>query len=116
MRTARITSGSYSAKGIGGTHVVLLGMDVADAARNGLLGFAIERTDLTENERYYLKGIKTFAETDPGLPPGTLVSTPEHPIQGFLWGDYTAKPANRYKYRIVPLKGSPKQLHADGAA
>jgi phosphatidylserine/phosphatidylglycerophosphate/cardiolipin synthase-like enzyme len=90
-------------------------MDATDATRNGLLGFAIERTDLTENERYYLKGIKTFAETDPGLPPGTLVSTAEQPVQGFLWGDYTAKPGHRYEYSIVPLKGSPKNLQPDGA-
>jgi phosphatidylserine/phosphatidylglycerophosphate/cardiolipin synthase-like enzyme len=114
VRSARITSDSYSAKGIAGTHVVLLGMDIADSARDGLLGFAIERTDLDENEHYYLKGIKTFAETDPGFPPGTLVSTAEHPIQGFLWGDYTAKPGHRYEYRISALKGSPKNLRTDG--
>lgn len=114
MRTQRVTSGNYSARGIGGTHVVLLGMDVADATREGLLGFAIERTDLTENERYYLRGIKTFFATDPGLPPGTLVSTAEHPIQGFLWGDYTAKSDHQYQYRIIPMKGSPKDLKPDG--
>ena len=69
-------------------------------ARTDLLGYAIERTELdlagNEVERYWMRGIKRFKERDKGLPPGTPVSTAEHPIQSFLWADYTAKAGTRY--------------------
>jgi hypothetical protein len=76
----------------------------------GVLGFEIERIDHTENERYWLKGFKTFQETDPGSPPGSLVSTLEQPIQAFLWSDFTAKPDHDYTYRVVAMRGKPKNL------
>ena len=78
-----------------------------------MLGFAIERVDKTDGERYWLEGLKTFAETDPGLPPGTPVSTLQHPVQGFLWQDFTAKPAHDYTYRVVAMRGKPKNLQQD---
>ena len=92
MRTTRTTSGSYSAKGIGGTHVVLLGMDAA----------TIELTDLTEMNALTSKG-SPLLKPITGLASSTLVFT-AHPIQRFLWGDCTAKPAHRYDIWIVPLK------------
>ncbi|MBD2076938.1 hypothetical protein H6F86_24240 [Phormidium sp. FACHB-592] len=49
--------------------VVLLGFDLAESSCAGVLGFAIERIDRTEDERYWLKGFRTFEETDPSLPP-----------------------------------------------
>lgn len=111
MRTRRKQSG-ISVHAISGTHVVMLGLDATAAARRSLLGFAIERTDHTENERYWLKGYKTFKETLPDPTPGSLHSTLEHPIQSFLWSDYTAKPEHDYTYRIRPLRGTPKFLKA----
>lgn len=102
--------GSLSFQAIAGSYVVLLGMDVDPQAVPGLLGFAIERTDPTENEKYWLRGMRTFEETDPGLPKGSLVSLLEHPAQSFFWGDYTAKPGRPYTYRVVAMYGSPKNL------
>ncbi|MEB3301713.1 MAG: hypothetical protein VKN56_07055 [Cyanobacteriota bacterium] len=71
-----------------------------------MLGYAIERTELDGAgqavERYWMRGIKRFKDRDKGLPPGTPVSTAEHPIQSFLWADYTPKPGRRYLFRIVP--------------
>jgi hypothetical protein len=61
-------SGPLSVHAIAGTYVVLLGIDMEEAASRGVLGFAIERTDHTEDERYWLKGLRTFEETDPGVP------------------------------------------------
>jgi phosphatidylserine/phosphatidylglycerophosphate/cardiolipin synthase-like enzyme len=109
MRVRRKRSG-VSVHAISGTYVVLLGLDADEAAREGLLGFAIEREDHTEDERYWLKGFKTFEETEPDPCPGSLFSTLEHPIQTFLWGDYTAKPDHEYTYRVRPVRGQPKQL------
>ncbi len=59
---------------------------------------------------YYLRGLKTFVATDPGLPAGSSYSTRDHPIQGFSWSDYTAKPGHKYTYRIEALTGDPATL------
>jgi len=101
---------AISVQAVAGSYVVLLGLDATPAAANGLLGFAIYRIDHTESEQYWLKGFKTFEATEPHPLPGSLVSTEEHPIQGFLWGDYTAKPNHKYTYRVTPLYGQPKAL------
>ncbi len=108
---ARTSGDPFSVQAIAGTHVVLLGMNADRQERaKGMLGFAIERIDNTENDRYFLMGLRTFKETDPGSPPGTLVSTHDHPIQAFFWGDYTAKPDHKYVYRVIPMFGRPTAL------
>ena len=88
----------------------MLGINLPENRCQGLRGFAIHRTDHTEDEAYYLRGLKTFAVTDPGLPAGSSYSTRDHPIQGFGWSDYTAKPGHRYTYRIEALTGDPNAL------
>lgn len=106
-----------------GTYVVVLAWDTLKGkipVRKDLLGYAIERAELdidgNEVERYWMRGIKRFKDKDKGLPPGTPVSTAEHPIQSFLWADYTAKAGIRYRYRIVPLYGKVKQPKLDDSA
>ncbi len=106
-----------------GTYVVVLAWDTLDGAepsRKDLLGYAIERTEIDpeghEIERYWMRGIKRFQDKDKGLPPGTPVSTAEHPVQSFLWADYTAKAGTHYLYRIVPLNGAVKNPQLDDAA
>lgn len=109
MRTNKEGS-SITARAIAGSFVVLLTMNTDSTARKGLLGFAIHRKDITEDEEYWLAGFRTFKETYPNPKPGSLVSTHEHPIQSFLWGDYTAKPEHHYQYTVVPVYGKPKKL------
>jgi phosphatidylserine/phosphatidylglycerophosphate/cardiolipin synthase-like enzyme len=114
MRTTHQESGML-VQAVAGTHVVILGWDLIDPqGRKGLLGFAIQRDDQTEGESYWLRGMKTFASSAP-LAPGGDASTHEQPLQSFQWGDYSAKPAHRYRYRIVPLYGEPGALQ-DGDA
>jgi hypothetical protein len=109
-------------RAIGGLHVVTIAWDFAagqTAKTTGLLGFAIERSELAHGEvieRYFLRGIKRFKAKDEGVPPGTPMPTSEHPIQSFQWGDYTAKPGRRYRYRVVPVYGQPKLLTLDDAS
>ncbi len=95
---------------IGGSHVVLLGWDYPRSKCNGLAGFAIHRTDHEEEEAGWLRGMKTFEATDPGQPVGTLHSTRSHPVQSFMWSDYSAKPGRPYTYRVLALKGEPNDL------
>ena len=109
-------------RAISGLHVVTLAWDFVagqEAKRDGLLGFAIERSELAQAaviERYFLRGIKRFKFKDEGLAPGTPMPTSEHPIQSFQWGDYTAKPNTTYRYRVVPVYGKPKLLELDDAS
>jgi phosphatidylserine/phosphatidylglycerophosphate/cardiolipin synthase-like enzyme len=102
--------------------VVVLAWDLRAGQRAklaGLLGFAIERTELNVNgsieESYWMRAIKRFRDKDKGLPPGTPVPTLDHPWQAFQWGDYTAKADRHYRYRIVPMYGQPKHLTPDDA-
>jgi phosphatidylserine/phosphatidylglycerophosphate/cardiolipin synthase-like enzyme len=103
--------------------VVVLAWDTLNGkepARKDLLGYAIDRAELDQAgnvvERYWMRGIKRFKEKDKGLPPGTPVSTADHPIQSFLWADYTAKAGTRYLFRIVPVYGTVKNVKLDEAA
>src|SRR5262245_34867778 len=106
-----------------GTYVVALAWDTVNGkvpSHKDLLGYAIERAELdlagNEVERYWMRSIKRFKDKDKGLPPGTPVSTAEHPIQSFCWADYTAKAGTRYRFRIVPVFGTVKNLKLDDAA
>lgn len=109
MRVRR-TSQGFTVRAIAGTHVVLLAMHMDKTLCPGLMGFAIHRTDHTEDEAYWLQGQKTFQATDPGFAKGLQYPTHQHPIQGFTWSDFTAKPGHRYSYRVVALKGTPQEL------
>lgn len=120
---ATVVGTELKAAAYAGTYVVVLAWDTLDGkkpARKNLLGYAIERAELDlagrEVERYWMRGIKRFKDRDKGLPPGTPVSTAEHPVQSFLWADYTAKAGVRYQFRIVPLYGTVKNPKLDDAA
>ncbi|WP_341678470.1 phospholipase D-like domain-containing protein [Niveibacterium sp. SC-1] len=120
---AKVTGTSLKAAAYAGTYVVVLAWDTVDGkppARKNLLGYAIERTEFDtageEVERYWMRGIKRFKDKDKGLPAGTPVSTAEHPVQSFLWADYTAKAGTRYRFRIVPVFGKVKNPKLDEAA
>lgn len=103
-------SNGLTVNAIAGSYVVMLGIDLTKTKCKGFLGFSIHRHDHTENESYYMKGMKTFQDTDPGLPSGSQYSTKDHPWQGFQWADYSAKPGHTYTYTVTALKGSPANL------
>ena len=104
---AKTKANGLSLQGIAGTYVVLLGWNLSKEDSKDILGFAVQRTDRTENEVYWLEGMKVFQETDPGT---QKVSLRQHPVQGFTWSDFTAKPGHQYTYRVVALRGTPTAL------
>jgi phosphatidylserine/phosphatidylglycerophosphate/cardiolipin synthase-like enzyme len=103
---AKKTLGGLAVNAIAGTRVVLLGFDLTKTRRKKCMGFAIQRVDHAADEQVWLRGMKTFDETDPGLGAGATVSTREHPIQSFQWADYGAEPGRKYTYRVYALKGT----------
>ena len=107
MRARKESNDGFSVQAIAGTHVVLLGMNLPKAKCPGLLGFAIRRHDNTEGESYWLTGYKTFESIEPHPAPGVAYSTHQHPIQGFTWSDFSAKPGYDYTYEVVALRGTP---------
>jgi phosphatidylserine/phosphatidylglycerophosphate/cardiolipin synthase-like enzyme len=108
----RETNNGLTVQAVAGTYVVLLAMHMDKSECSGLMGFAIHRIDHSEDEAYWLEGKKTFEETDPKLASGWKYPTNKHPIQGFTWSDFTAKPGHRYTYKIVALRGEPTALEA----
>jgi len=105
-------AGDFSVKVIAGTHTILLALDCPEPRRHGLLGFAFKRENLDSSAAgpKWLRSLKVFKSVIPVPEPGKRYSTWEHPIQSFLWGDYTAQPGTRYKFTIVPMYGQPGAL------
>ena len=109
MRSRQSNSG-LTLNVVAGCHVVLLGIDIDTPGRRGLRGFAVRRTDPTEGETYWMKGMKTFKSVEPSPGAGEQFSSLIHPFQTFQWADYSAKPGRDYSYEVVPMYGDPGAL------
>ena len=107
----RRKSGLVNVRAISGTHVIFLAFDMKESDAKGLMGFAIQRNDQTEDETVWLRGNKTFPSirATSGFEDA---SSHEHPFQAFQWADYTVKPAHKYRYRVIPMYEKPGQLQA----
>jgi phosphatidylserine/phosphatidylglycerophosphate/cardiolipin synthase-like enzyme len=105
----KTASGVVRVRAISGTHVAFLAFDMNESDAKGLMGFAIQRTDLTEDETVWLRGNKTFPSIRP--PTGFEdANSHEHPFQAFQWADYSVKPGYKYRYRIIPMYDEPGAL------
>ena len=93
---------------VAGTHTVVLSMDMKKKPV-GLLGFAIDRKDLNTGKRIWLYGQKCFGSVIKDPVPGQQYPTHLHPIQSFLWKDFTTEPNRRYEYKVTPVFGEPKK-------
>jgi phosphatidylserine/phosphatidylglycerophosphate/cardiolipin synthase-like enzyme len=100
----------FRVSAVSGTNTVSFGIEASAEARNGLLGFAVERIDPVEDERYFMPGFKVFPSVIPYPDADTWVSTFEHPIQSLVWDDFTGKPDREYTYLFHPLRGKPRNL------
>ena len=102
-------NGPISLQAIAGSYVVLLGIDMEEESSKGVLGFAIERIDHSDgDDRRWLPNFKTFKGVD--VPADGTVSTDEHPLQTFLWGDFATRKGHEYTYRVVAMRGEPGHL------
>lgn len=106
MRTKN-TDHDLEVYAVAGTHTAILSIDFK-AQPAGLLGFAIERKDLKTGYRTWLEGQKCFQSVIPDPVPGQKYPTHLHPIQSFLWKDFTLEPGRSYTFAITPVSGTPK--------
>ncbi len=105
MRNAA-NQGALSVRVIAGTRAVFLAIDIAPAARAGLLGFAIGRVDAAGRCKW-LQGRKVFKSVVPAPAPEQSFPSNLHPIQSLIWSDFEAKPDTTITYRVQPMYGTP---------
>jgi phosphatidylserine/phosphatidylglycerophosphate/cardiolipin synthase-like enzyme len=115
MRFKSKKVGGYQVFAVSGTNTVSFGIDSTDADTKGLLGFAVERSDPAEKQRYFVFGFKVFPSVIPHPDGKTVVKTFDHPVQSFVWDDFTAKDGRTYEYFFHPLKGTPKNIDRSAA-
>lgn len=102
--------GGFTVYAVSGTNTVSFAIDFSAGEIGGLLGFAVERLDPVENERYFMQGMKVFRSVVPAPDENAAFTTFDHPVQSFVWDDFTAKPGRPYTYFFYPLRGKPKNL------
>ena len=103
-------AGDLTVQMVAGSYVVLMGLNLPKNKTSKLLGFAVQRTDVQSGEVIWMRGMKTFAATDPKDNIGQNFSSRDHPFQTFQWADYSVKPGSKYKYKIIALRGTPTTL------
>jgi phosphatidylserine/phosphatidylglycerophosphate/cardiolipin synthase-like enzyme len=106
---ARNIANDLEVYAVAGTHTAVLSFDFKTKPQN-LLGLAIERRDLTTGMITWLEGQKCFPSIVPTPVKGQKYPTHLHPIQGFLWKDFTLVPGRGYTFKITPVRGAPNQL------
>ena len=110
MRFKSAKTGPYQVLAVSGTNTISFAISAAKAGTKGLLGFAVERSDPDAEQDFYAFGFKVFPSLVPKPDEKTRVKTSRHPVQSFVWDDFTAKPDRKYEYVFHPLKGTPKKL------
>lgn len=115
MRFRSQPAGGYVIHAVSGVNTISFAIDAAGADTAGLLGFGVERLDPQADEQYFMYGFKVFRSVIPAPTKGLIVSTWDHPVQSFVWDDFTGKPSHRYTYRFHPLKGTPKNIERSAA-
>jgi hypothetical protein len=103
---ARNNANELEVYAVAGTHTVVLSLDMKNKP-TGLLGFAYERKDDKTGQRIWLYGQKCFQSVITDAIPGQQYPTFLHPIQSFLWKDFTVLPGRSYTFKVTPVFGQP---------
>lgn len=106
----RSTANELEIYAVAGAHTAVLSFDFK-VKPQGLLGFAIERKDVKSGKRIWLTGQKCFQSVIPDPVPGQHYPTHLHPIQSFMWKDFTLTPGEKYIFKVTPVFGRPQQLN-----
>src|SRR5262245_6260653 len=110
MRFKSAKTGPYQVLAVSGTNTISFAIAADKAGTKGLLGFAVERRDPAGKQDFYVYGFKVVPSVIAKPDEKTTVKTSRHPVQSFVWDDFTARPDHKYEYIFHPLKGTPKKL------
>jgi hypothetical protein len=105
----RNTGSDLELYAVAGTHTAVLSFDFKHKPAN-FLGFAIERKDEATGKRHWLTGQKCFRSIIPDPVKGQKYPTYLHPVQSFMWKDFTLTPGQSYTFKVTPVSGTPSQL------
>ncbi len=105
----RNTASDLEIHAVAGTHTAVLSFDFKNKPAH-LLGFAIERQDVATGKRHWLSGQKCFRSIVPDPVKGQKYPTHLHPVQSFMWKDFTLTPGQSYTFKITPVNGTASQL------
>ncbi len=109
------TTGELELYAISGTHTIVLSIDMKHKP-GSLHGFAFERVETKTKKRIWLYGQKFFESVIPidkkdlNKVKGQKYPTHLHPVQSFLWKDFTGEPGVEYTFIVTALGGTPKNL------
>ncbi|HET9055388.1 MAG TPA: phospholipase D-like domain-containing protein [Chitinophagaceae bacterium] len=110
MRRKSKKTGGYVVFAVSGTNTISFAIDFREANTKGLLGFAVERINKATGDRKFMDGFKVFKSIIPNPDINTVVNTYSHPVQSFVWDDFSCYDNTEYEYLFYPLKGKPKNL------
>ncbi len=108
MRSKSKKTNGYTIYAVSGTNTISFAIDFREANTKGLLGFAVERINQRSGERKYMDGYKVFKDIIKNPDEDTVVNTYAHPVQSFVWDDFSCYDGTEYEYLFYPLKGTPK--------
>jgi phosphatidylserine/phosphatidylglycerophosphate/cardiolipin synthase-like enzyme len=114
MRFKSTVVDGFQAFAVTGTNTISFAITATAAAKRELLGFAVRRSEAGEPPRK-MPGFKVFRSVIPKPDRNARVSTWDHPVQSFVWDDFTAKPDGTYEYWFHPLRGTPQRLDRSAA-
>ncbi len=106
------TSSDLELYAVSGVSTVVISIDMKEKPK-GLLGFAFERVETKSQKRIWLYGQKFFKSVIPVKKEdlykvkGQKYPSYLHPVQSFLWKDFTVEPGIEYTYIVTAITGSP---------
>jgi phosphatidylserine/phosphatidylglycerophosphate/cardiolipin synthase-like enzyme len=110
MRFSSRTAAGGRVFAVTGVNTASFAVLAGDATRAGLLGFAVERLDKQTGQSRFMAGFKVFRSLIPDPGEGIRVSTRDHPVQSFVWDDFTLEANREYRFQFHPLRGRPDAL------
>jgi len=120
-KSAASSNGDFELRVVAGTRTILMALNCPESRRKGLRGFAFHRRIKGgADEGKWLRSqkvFKTLVKDPKKLVDGKkqVFTTLDHPIQSFIWSDYTAEPGKTYEFTIRPMYGKPGALKSKPA-
>ncbi len=99
--------GDFAVQGYAGTSGILLAMNVSEARRKGLLGFAISRRKPGEKTFNFQLSSLHFPGQSHTNAKYDATPSDKAPIQKFRWGLYNVDPDTVYEFRVYLIYGTP---------